>query len=148
MPTDRTVSASIEIEAPPEQIFALLADPRRHGEIDGSGMLRDTVHGPERLGAGDRFGMQMRLVLPYRVVNTVVEFEEGRVIAWQHFARHTWRYELAPLADGRTRVTESWDWSRSPVALPMELAGIPARNHQAIRRTLRRLKAVMEEVGP
>lgn len=144
MAADRVVSDSIVIDAPAAKIFDLLADPRRHGSIDGSGALRGTVSGPERLGLGDRFGMQMRIVLPYRVTNTVVEYEPDRRIAWQHVARHTWRYELSPAGPDQTTVTESWDWSGSPVARPMELMGFPAKNTQAIRRTLRRLKQVIE----
>lgn len=144
MSRERIVSESIQIAAPPEEIFNLLADPRRHCLIDGSGMLRATISGPERLHQGARFGVNMRMVVPYRVTNTVVEFEEGRRIAWQHAARHTWRYELQPAADGGTSLTESWDWSASPVARPMELVKLPARNTVAIRQSLQRLKQVVE----
>ena len=34
------VAASRRIPARPQEIFAILADPSRHLEIDGSGMLR------------------------------------------------------------------------------------------------------------
>ncbi len=144
MSRERIVSESIQIAAPPEQVFDLLADPSRHRLIDGSGMLRGTISGPQRLHQGARFGVNMRMVLPYRVTNTVVEYEENRRIAWQHAARHTWRYELQPTADGGTSVTESWDWSASPVARPMELVKLPARNTLAIRQSLQRLKQVLE----
>lgn len=147
MTGERIVSDSIVIDAPAGRIFDLLADPRRHATFDGSGSLRTTISGPQRLGPGDRFGMQMRIVLPYRVTNTVTEYEQDRRIAWQHLARHTWRYELAADGPDRTTVTESWDWSGSPVARPMELMHFPARNAQSIRRTLRRLKQVMEDAG-
>lgn len=141
----RTVSDSIVVDAPAAVIFDLLADPQRHGAIDGSGSLLAPVQGPARLGLGDTFGMKMRIVLPYRVTNTVVEFELDRRIAWQHAARHVWRYELSPDGPDRTTVTETWDWSGSPVARPMELMKFPAKNTQSIRRTLRRLKQVIED---
>lgn len=144
MAAPRIVSDSIVIAAPAEEIFEILADARKHQLIDGSGNLQGLLDAPERLTLGAKFGMDMKIGLPYRVRNRVVEFEEGRRIAWQHFARHTWRYELEPLDDGSTRVTESWDWSKSPVALPMELVGFPERNRVSIHKTLERLKEAVE----
>ena len=140
----RSVSDSIVIDASPAEIFAVLADPRRHHLIDGSSSVRGMVQGPPRLGPGAQFGMRMRFVLPYRVTNTVAEFDEGRLIAWHHAAKARWRYELTPRPDGHTEVRESFDWSRSPVALGIELARFPARNLISIRQTLIRLKRLVE----
>jgi hypothetical protein len=99
--------------------------------------------GPRRLEPGSRFGMEMRLGLPYRVLNTVVEFEPGRLIAWRHFGGHRWRWQLDDLGDDRTRVTETFGWSavRSPRAI--ELPGFPARNRRGIEAALRRLADVV-----
>jgi uncharacterized protein YndB with AHSA1/START domain len=137
----RTVTASIDVAAPPEEVFALLCDPRRHVELDGSGSVQGVVSGPERLTLGATFGMSMRIGAPYRVVNTVVEFEEGRRIAWCHFAKARWRYRLTPTADGTT-VAETFDWSDSslPVRLFIEAAGFPKGNAKAISDTLVRLR--------
>jgi len=143
MPFERIVSDSIVIDASPEQVFDILADPRRHRLIDGSGSVQGTLSGPDRLSHGARFGMNMRIGLPYRITNTVIEYDENRRIAWQHWARHTWRYELEPAGAG-VRVTESWDWSTSPVARVMELVRFPAKNKLAIRQTLIRLKQQSE----
>ncbi len=139
---DHVVSADTVVDAPPEAVFAILADPRQHERIDGSGSVRGNVRGPDRLSKGATFGMDMKLFgLPYKIRNRVVEFEEGRRIAWRHFGAHRWRYELEPAGEGRTRVTESFDYSR--YALPgrkaLELAGFPERNRQGIEATLRRL---------
>lgn len=144
MSSPRVVSDSIVINSSPEQIFDLLADPRRHRLIDGSGAVRGTVSGPDRLSRGARFGMRMKIGLPYRVTNTVIEYDENRAIAWQHRAKHTWRYELEATDEG-TRVTESWDWSTSPVARLMELVRYPAKNKHAIRASLIRLKRLLED---
>jgi uncharacterized protein YndB with AHSA1/START domain len=135
----RSVSRSVTVAAPPDEVFGLLADPRRHPEIDGSGTVRGRVRGPDRLHLGARFGMRMHYLLPYVISSTVVEFEEGRRIAWRHLGHHVWRYELAPAPDGGTQVTETFDWStaRSPRAL--ELARIPQRNAESIEKTLTRL---------
>ena len=107
------------IAAPPEKIFDLLADPRRHRDIDGSGTVHEAKDAPERLALGSTFGMSMKLGIPYSMTNTVVEFEENRRIAWeprlsvkmfQRFGGRIWRYELEPV-DGGTLVRESWDIS-------------------------------------
>jgi len=137
--TARAVSAAALVAAPPEAVFALLADPHQHHEIDGSGSVRHAVSGPRRLRLGDRFGMRMRIGLPYRITNRVVELEPDRRIAWCHFARAIWRYELRP-ADGGTRVTETFDWAGSPFARGIERLGWPARNARSIAATLRRLQ--------
>ena len=79
------VSASITIDAPPDTVFAILADPRQHARIDGSGSVQEITTGPARLHLGAKFGMEMKLFgLPYSISNRVVEFEEGRRIAWRH----------------------------------------------------------------
>ncbi len=135
----RTVTASAVVAAPPAEVFALLADPHRHHEFDGSGTVRAAVSGPRRLALGDRFGMRMRNGLPYRVTNRVVEFEEDRRIGWCHPARAVWRYELEPV-DGGTRVTETFDFRASPLARGIELAGMHRANAKSIRDTLRRLQ--------
>lgn len=139
--SDRHVSASTVVAAPPEEVFALLADPRRHAEFDGSGTVRDAVSGPERLSLGATFGMKMRIGLPYRISNTVVEFEDGRRIGRRHFGRHVWRYELEPAAGG-TRVTETFDYAGAMSPRVLELTRAPRRNAAAIRATLDRLKAI------
>jgi uncharacterized protein YndB with AHSA1/START domain len=129
------------VAAPPQTVFDLLADPARHPEIDGSDSLRQPFAAPERLSLGAHFGMRMRLGLPYPVRNTVVEFEEGRRIAWRHFGRHVWRYELEPVPGG-TKVTEVFDWSVALSPLALEKAGYPERNTRAIEATLDRLAEI------
>ena len=115
------VSSERVLAAPPDAIFAVLADASRHIEIDGSGQLRGVKpDAPERLALGSTFGMSMHLGARYSMTNTVIEFEEDRRIAWQatlagflgrFLGGRIWRYELEPV-DGGTRVRESWDISR------------------------------------
>ena len=110
------VSVERVIAAPPQAIFAVLADPRRHKDFDGSGSVGEAKDLPDRLRLGSTFGMSMKMVVRYSMVNEVVEFEEGRRIAWQPRMKlfawvsggRIWRYELEPV-DGGTRVTETWD---------------------------------------
>jgi len=138
------ISRSIRVSAPPERVFDLLADPRRHCDFDGSGSVTGAVSGPERLSLGAKFGMGMRIVVPYRIGNQVKEFEEGRRIAWAHLSGHRWRYELEPLADGGTQVTETFDATTARSARALTLMDAYRRNARAIEETLPRLKALAE----
>lgn len=145
--------ASVErfIAAPAERIFDLLADPARHHEIDGSGTVREAAEGSQRLALGSTFGMSMKMGVGYTMVNTVVEFEENRLIAWQpqpsqKFMRRfvggrIWRYELEP-RDGGTLVRESWDIRQEKV--PAAVRGMRSRTIDAMTKTLERLAQVME----
>ena len=144
-------TASVErvIPAPAEEIFALLADPRRHHEFDGSGTVRNAKQLPERLALGAKFGMSMRWGAPYSMVSTVIEFDPPQRIAWQTWppgpARYLlggriWRYELEP-ADGGTLVRETWDISHERI----RAAVLPLREKtiESMTKTLERIEAVL-----
>lgn len=140
----RIKAGRITIAAPAQQIFDLLADPSRHADIDGSGTVERSVSGPARLSQGANFGMAMRIKLPYRIKNTVVEFEESRRIAWRHTGRHRWRYELEPIDDATTVVTETFDGSTAIFPPALTLMNAAENNQKAILKTLVRLKEIME----
>jgi uncharacterized protein YndB with AHSA1/START domain len=146
----RMVSVSRVIAASPEEIFAILADPARHGEIDGSGMVQHARGDAQRLTLGAKFGMDMKAgPIPYRISNEVVEFDENRLIAWQHFGKHRWRYELEPVAaagetGAQTKVTETFDWSTSRFPKAIELAGYPKKHPANMEATLERLAGLVE----
>jgi uncharacterized protein YndB with AHSA1/START domain len=146
--TEQTVSADIHIDAPPAVVFAILADPRQHARIDGSGSVGAVVRAPRRITAtGQTFAVRMKLFgVPYLIVNRVVEFEDGRRIAWRHFTANRWRYELTPTADGGTRVTETFDMSRADriTTAIVRAAKFPERNREGITGTLERLKKAAE----
>jgi uncharacterized protein YndB with AHSA1/START domain len=150
-PTNPNV-ATVErfIPAPADAIFELLANPARHRDIDGSGTVRDADATSTRLSLGDTFGMSMKAGLGYRMENEVVEFEEGRRIAWQprpaiRFMRRfaggrIWRYELTP-ADGGTTVRESWDISQevhARMVRPLRAATV-----KSMAATLERIEQVV-----
>lgn len=112
------ISVERIVHANAADIFALISDPSKHNVFDGSGSVqhvRGAVSGP--VGLGDKFGMAMKIGVPYMMDNTIVEFEQDRLIAWKttgpgpvgkFVGGRIWRYELEP-ADGGTLVRESWD---------------------------------------
>ncbi|MGW8557018.1 SRPBCC family protein [Streptomyces tubercidicus] len=162
----RAISVSRDIVAAPRQIFAVLRDPARHAELDGSGMLRGRPQGPSPLGPGDRFSMGMaQRPIAYRSVNVVVEYEKDRLIAWETWGEfrgrrlvggQRWRYELTPVdgtdgtdgteGGGTTQVTHTYDWSRARLPrLVVELPGFPRRMGPAMTTTLERLASAVRD---
>lgn len=137
----RQISESRVIDARPEEIFELLADPQQHPRIDGSGSVLAARGSKRRLALGMKFGMDMKMGAGYKILNTVVEFEEGRLIAWRHFNGHRWRWELAPV-DGKTLVTETFDWSTAKVPILISISWFPRRNKKAIHESLKRLAEI------
>jgi len=137
------------VPAPPEVVFDILADPTRHHLIDGSGMLRGATEAAvPRLVLGATFGMSMKMLVAYSTVNRVVEFEEGRRIAWRtgpegavgrYVAGRIWRYELETV-DGGTLVRESWDITTDHQRHLLKLGDIwSGKTRRDMVRTLERL---------
>lgn len=112
----RVVSASREISAPAAQIFELIADPSQQPLWDGNDNLAEAPPGQRVRAAGDVFTMALTKTGAVRE-NHVVEFDEGRRIAWrpampgQNPLGHLWRWELEPIDSSSTRVTHTYDWT-------------------------------------
>jgi hypothetical protein len=140
------VSRDRFIAAAPDEIFEILATPALHSVIDGSDTVKGAQpSGPGRLGPGAKFGMEMKVKVDYKILNTVTEFEEGRRIGWRHFYGHVWRYLLEPATDAAgvpgTLVTEQWDARQVRGKVFLRLAGYLRRHPANIDRTLARLDA-------
>ncbi len=138
------VSRTVQVQAPAAEIFDIVADPHRHGELDGSGTVMDTVTGPQRLAKDAKFSVQMKQHgVPYRITSTVTDYDDGRVVEWRHPMGHRWRWELTPLSENSTRVTETFDYSQigSVKAMGLELFRVPKQNAAGIEATLRQLEA-------
>jgi uncharacterized protein YndB with AHSA1/START domain len=140
----RRESADIVIQADPTTVFDVLADPTQHPLFDGSNSVKSLLSGPPRLYLGSKFSMRMRIGAPYLTRNMCVEYEEDERIAWRHFARHVWRYELQPTRDGGTHVVETFDYHQAPAAAIYERIGLPERNRTSMEATLQRLKVLIE----
>jgi uncharacterized protein YndB with AHSA1/START domain len=152
VPDERdVVTVERVIAAPPEKIFDLIADPDRHRDIDGSGSVVGAKGGSQRLALGAKFGMSMRVGVPYSMVSTVIEFDENRRLAWQtrgpgrigkHVGGRIWRYELEPL-EGGTRVRESWDISEESVLTKWVVRRDASSARQNMTATLERIEQLV-----
>ena len=128
MDTSKKLQVSKVIDAPAEDIFALLSDPNRHPELDGADMLRgpegDT---PPIAGIGQSFTMNMHAsdLGDYRMVNSVTAFVPNARIGWgprvdptcelaeklgdMDASGHTYTYDLHEV-EGGTEVTQIYEW--------------------------------------
>ena len=137
-------SASIIINAPVTKIFNVVANPMLHSVIDGSNSVRSVIKGPTRLALCSKFGMNMEIGIKYRITNTVVEFEENKLIAWRHLGRWIWRYEFKEISPTQTVVTESFDGTKTPFNVWLKARKAYPYTQKAVAKTLVRLKEYCE----
>jgi hypothetical protein len=135
------VTVSRRICAAAHDIFQILANPMRHPEFDGSGMLRGAVSTAMVSAVGDVFVMKMYYseIGDYEMNNHVVEYEPDRRIGWEPEAGrghpdaaggssaqarwgHRWVYRLTPDGPDATIVTEIYDCSAAPQHERLEIA--------------------------
>jgi hypothetical protein len=121
------VTATTTIDAPPEAVFGVLADPASHAAIDGTGWVQGARDGERITAVGQVFRMDMYHPQhpdgAYKIANLVEVFDEPRAIGWKpgtedeagelSFGGWTWRYDLEPVGS-RTAVTLTYDWSAVP----------------------------------
>lgn len=144
--TARVVSASREMAAEAGRIFELIADPAEQPRWDGNDNLAEAPAGQRVRAVGDVFSMTTTSGNVRE--NHVVEFEEGRRIAWRPAAPgeepfgHLWRWELEPIDSSLTRVTHTYDWTRltDEGRFPRARATTPER----LQASLDRLAALAE----
>jgi hypothetical protein len=137
----RKVTRQAVVHAPADQLFALVANPHRHAELDGSGTVRDVpVTGPDRLSTGATFTVGMKQFgVPYKITSKVTAFEDDHLIEWRHPMGHRWRWEFTETEPGTTQVTETFDYSGAKSPRMLEILGYPAKNGNGIAKTLRAL---------
>src|SRR5690242_20806267 len=108
--TPRVVSANRGIAAGAGQIFELIADPAARPRWDGNDTLASAPAGQRVRRPGDVFAMT--LTRGEIRENHVVEFEEGRRIAWTPAEPgkmppgHLWRWELEPVDRSEEHTSE------------------------------------------
>jgi hypothetical protein len=139
---DRVVTTSRVVAADHDVIFEWIADPSRQPRWDGNDNLAEAAAGQRIHQVGDTF--TMLLTHGATRVNHVVEFVEGRRIAWrpsepgQEPPGHLWRWELDPRGDDGTLVTHTYDWS---------LLTDPNRLEKARQTTADRLQASLDRLA-
>jgi len=144
----RVVSAGREIAAGPGEIFEFIADPAQQPRWDGNENLAGAPGGQRVRRAGEVF--LMTLTNGGVRENHVVEFDEGRCIAWkpaepgQEPPGHLWRWELEPAGASRTRVTCTYDWTQ--LTDSVRLTRARAMTRDMLRASVDRL-AVLAQVG-
>lgn len=142
----RVVSATRDIAAGAERIFELIADPARQPSWDGNDNLATAEPGQRVRRVGDVFAMTLTLGSVRH--NHVVEFDEGRLIAWRPSEPgkpppgHLWRWELTPVSDTRTTVTHTYDWTA--LNDPDRTARAQATTAQWLRASIDRLADIAE----
>jgi uncharacterized protein YndB with AHSA1/START domain len=142
----RVVSASREVAASADEIFELIADPSQQPRWDGNDNLAEAAAGQRIRTVGDVFAMT---TTKGRVrENHVVEFAEGRRLAWKPAEPgreppgHLWRWELEPLDESRTRVTHTYDWTT--LTDENRLPRARATTAEKLRASLDRLAELVE----
>lgn len=142
----RVVSASRDIAAGAQRIFELIADPSRQPGWDGNDNLAAADPGQRVRGVGDVFAMTLTLGTVRH--NHVVEFDEGRRIAWRPSEPgkpppgHLWRWELTPVSETRTTVTHTYDWTE--LNDPERLARAQSTTAERLRASIDRLAVIAE----
>ena len=114
------------MNATPETVFAVLADPTTHASIDRTGNVRESIDQARISEAGQFFRMAMyhdgHPDKHYTIANLVEVFDEPRTIAWKpgtessetgdvSFGGWVWRYDLEAVGPAHTTVTLTYDWS-------------------------------------
>ncbi len=149
---EQVVSATRDVAASAERIFELIADPSRQPSWDGNDNLAAAPPGQRVHRVGDIFSMT--LIRGVVRENHVVEFTEGRRIAWRPAEPgkeppgHLWRWELTPVSSRCTRVTHTYDWTTLTDAT--RLARARATTADKLRASVDRLAALAEapDAGP
>jgi uncharacterized protein YndB with AHSA1/START domain len=145
-----TISVERLIKAPASEIFAFLADAGKHATIDGSGLVQHSTADSVPLTKGSKFGMSMKMGLPYKTTNTVIEFEQDRRIAWKTtfvgglVGGRIWRYELSP-TDGGTLVRETWDLSQDKQRWMLKTDKMAKQAEDGMRATLEKIAELVEK---
>ncbi|WP_024356926.1 SRPBCC family protein [Leucobacter chironomi] len=141
----RIVTAERVIAADAAAIFELIADPAQQPRWDGNDNLVEAPGGQRVRGVGEVF--VMRIHNGEGRENHVIEFEEGRRIAWKPAPAgeeprgHVWRWELEPAAAG-TLVRHVYDWSQ--LTDESRFARARATTAESLRASIDRLAALAE----
>lgn len=154
MPTPAPITASVEISAGPDEVWAVVSDVARMPEFSPE-LRRLYVIGSKEPRVGmNLVGINRRGLVAWPTTSKVVRFEPGRAVAWKtRESGATWTYELEPTGSG-TRVTGRRDLPKFTVGttlLAPVIGGAEGHDQEladGIRATLGRIKATVEASTP
>ena len=149
-------AVSIDIAAPPERVYALVADVTRMGEWSPECFHCEWTKGATGPAVGARFKARNKGGRGPAWFNTpvVTVAEAGREFAFNRsgpgVGSYTWRYAMEPIASG-TRLTESFE-AEKPLGKAMtwiteKWTGSADRDadlHEGMTTTVARIKAAAE----
>ncbi len=150
MPQPLPISASIEVAAAPEAVWAIVSDVTRMPEWSPE-LRRLFVIGSKEPRVGmNLVGINRRKYVVWPTTSKVVRFEPGRAVAWKtRESGATWTYELEPTATG-TRITGRRDlpeFTLGTTLMAPVIGGAEGHDQEladGIRSTLERIKATVE----
>jgi uncharacterized membrane protein len=154
MPQPLPISASVEIDASPEAVWAVVSDVTRMPEFSPE-LRRLYVVGSKQPRVGmNLVGINRRKYVAWPTTSKVTRFEPGRAIAWKtRESGATWTYELEP-TDSGTRITGRRDLPAFTFATTLMgpvIGGAEGHDQEladGIRSTLERIKATLEAGAP
>ena len=145
-----TVRVRTIIQAPPQELWATVMDPRRFGEwVTIHKQLKSASDGPPRPGATMEQVLQIRGV-PFTVKWELEECEEPRLAVWEGRgpagSRAVTRYELTEQDDGSTCFDYSNEFT-APGGMLGRAAGrvlVEGVSEREANSSLARLKKLVE----
>lgn len=152
MTEDRKITASRTIDASAQDIFAVLSNPERHAELDGSGFVRSDDRSDRITGTGQVFTMNMEgehMGGEYQTDNHVIGFDENHLLAWKTAPAGTeppgwqWVWELTSEGSDATTVSVTYDWSRVTDEALVEKVGFPLVPQEDLEASLGNLAAAV-----
>lgn len=145
----KVVSAELTIDAPAATIFELIADPSRQPEWDGNDNLASSPSGHRVTAVGDTFGMTLSKGVDRE--NTVVEFDEGRLIAWKPSEvggapfGQKWKWEVESIDDTHALARQTYDWTGLPADQEARIRRAKSTTADKLLASMTKLKALAEE---
>ena len=154
MTEQTSISAQRSIDAASQDIFAVLTDPHRHVELDGSGFVRSLEKGDRIEKSGVQFRMNMagdHMGGEYQTDNIVTGFDPNHLLAWQTAPAGQeppgweWVWELTSTGSDTTDVTVTYDWSKVTDKELLSKLSFPLVPQQALETSLGNLAAATRQ---
>lgn len=143
------VQSAIDIDAPPERVWAIVMDPRRLA--DWVTIHRRVEDVPARLTRGSTFEQTLNLRGAHlHVLWTVVDLDEPRRAVWEGqgpaHSRASIVYELQPLDEQRTRFqyTNEFKPPGGPLGAVAGRVLVGGLSQREAQRSLQQLKQLVE----